>query len=377
MLFFIYQRSLYLSTNHYYLTMKCIATLFFLLLGIGVFAQSNILITNQSADAILRGNFDPSDYLPEEIIDDPQVIASDLLNQISADSLKSYLEVMSSFETRHTGSDTISNTRGMGAARRWALAKMAAFSPRLITSYVQFDVEVCGMGQHRNPMAILPGTGSHARELVLVEAHLDSRCGEDCDTDCPAHGMEDNGSGSALVLELVRIMSKYTFDRTIVFMLTTGEEQGLWGAEAFSDYCLEEDLKIIAVYNNDIIGGVICGQTASPPGCPGLNDIDSTNVRIYSSGNLNSKNKMLARFVKLEYAEMIAPIAEQVNVINIMTPEDRGGRGGDHIPFRTKGFSAIRFTSANEHGLRGSSAYFRRLTWGRYRCRWYTRFFFC
>lgn len=326
-------------------------TTFFLLFSVGfITAQTNILITNSEADAILHGNFDPTSYLPDEIIDDPYVIAADMLDQISADSLKSYLEVMSSFETRHTASDTLSSTTGIGAARRWALDKLTNFNQRLVATYVQFEVDVCGMETHRNPMAILPGTGLSAHELVLVEAHFDSRCGESCDTECIAHGMEDNGSGSALVLELARVMSKYTFDRTLVFMLTTGEEQGLWGAEAFSAYCQNENLPITAVYNNDIVGGIICGATASPPGCPGLNDIDSTNVRIYSSGNLNSRNKLLARFVKLEYEEMIAPQGTLMNQINIMSPEDRTGRGGDHIPFRERGYTAIRFTSANEHG---------------------------
>ncbi|WP_020538953.1 M28 family peptidase [Lewinella cohaerens] len=313
-------------------------------------SQTNLVITNPLAEEILRGNFTPDDYLPPFPVTTPSFIAENIDANISPDSLKSYLEVMRSFRTRHTSSDTTSATEGMGAARRWALAKFQSFSDRLIPSYFQFDFETCGVGQHRNIFAVLPGTGPHYQEVVLVEAHFDSRCGELCDTECTAEGMEDNGSGSAAVLELARVMSLYTFDRTILFVLTTGEEQGLLGAEAFSSFFFDEDLPLKAVYNNDIVGGIICGATASPPGCPGLNDIDSTNVRIYSSGNLNSRNKMLARFVKLEYEEMIAPIAAQTNVINIMSTEDRTGRGGDHIPFRSQGFPAIRFTSANEHG---------------------------
>ena len=102
--------------------MKPTSTLFFLLFSIFALAQTNIQVTNATADAILHGDFDPASYLPDEIIDNPQVIASDLATLISADSLKSYLEVMSSFETRNSGSDTLSNNRGMGAARRWARA---------------------------------------------------------------------------------------------------------------------------------------------------------------------------------------------------------------------------------------------------------------
>jgi hypothetical protein len=321
-----------------------------LLISSQLSSQTNLVITNPQAEAILRGNFAPEDYVPPFPVSDPAFIAENINANVRPDSLKAYLEVMRSFRTRHTSSDTTSTTEGIGAARRWALAKFQSFSDRLITSYLQFDFATCGVGQHRNIFAVLPGTGPHYQEIVLVEAHFDSRCGELCDTECTAEGMEDNGSGSAAVLELARVMSQYTFDRTIVFVLTTGEEQGLLGAEAFSSFFFDEDLPLKAVYNNDIVGGIICGATASPPGCPGLNDIDSTNVRIYSSGNLNSRNKMLARFVKLEYEEMIAPIATQTNTINIMSPEDRTGRGGDHIPFRSKGFPAIRFTSANEHG---------------------------
>ena len=320
------------------------------LLSFSLTGQSNFVVTNPMVESILLGNFDPEDYLPANPIVDPYFIAQDIDASVSPDSLKSYLEVMASFRTRHSSSDTTSQTEGIGAARRWGWEKFQSFSDRLLVSFFQFDATICDVNQHRNVIAVLPGTGEYAQEMVLIEGHLDSRCGEACDIECRAEGMEDNGSGSALVLELARVMSQYTFDRTIVFMLTTGEEQGLFGAEAFADYIDNNDLPLRAVYNNDVIGGIICGETASPPGCPGLNAIDSTNVRIYSHGNLNSRHKMLARFVKLEYEEMVAPVADQVNVINIMSPEDRTGRGGDHIPFRFKSIPSIRFTSANEHG---------------------------
>jgi hypothetical protein len=317
-------------------------------------AQSNILVTHASADNILKSNYNPADFLPSEVIDHPDDIVDALIANVSPDSLRSYLEVMRSFENRNTGADTSSATFGMGAARRWAFAKFQAFSAqaenRLQTAYLQFDQDICGMGQHRNIITVLPGVGPQFDDVVIIEGHLDSRCEDNCDVDCTAEGMEDNGSGSALVMELARVMSQFTFNRTIVFMLTTGEEQGLLGANAFAEYCEQQDINVVAVLNNDIIGGIICGETASPPGCPGLNDIDSTNVRIYSSGTNQSPHKGLARFVKLEYQENVFPIIPIPSVINIMTPEDRGGRGGDHIPFRQRGYPAIRFTSANEHG---------------------------
>ncbi|MCB9283520.1 MAG: M28 family peptidase [Lewinellaceae bacterium] len=326
----------------------------FFFFGNGLFAQSNILITNPEAKQVLLGDFDTEDYAPAFPVGDPAWIAEMIATQVSPDSVKAYLETLASFENRNTGADTMSTTTGIGAARRWVYEKFKDYSDfasdRLLVSYLQFDQSICGMGQHRNIFAILPGQGPQYQEVVLVEAHLDSRCADVCDINCLAEGMEDNGSGTALVLELARVMSLYTFNRSIVFLITIGEEQGLLGANAFAEYCYTKGVQLKAVLNNDIIGGIICGQTASPPGCPGLNDIDSINVRIYSKGVFNSKHKQLARFSKLEYQEMLQPFMAVKPVVNIMTPEDRTGRSGDHISFQKKAFASIRYTAANEHG---------------------------
>jgi len=304
-------------------------------------AQENIIWTNPVIGDILKGDFDPDMYAAGVSIDDPSVISAELDARMDPARLKVYLEEMSIFENRNTGSDTLSLTRGIGAARNWAKDQFQAFSDaeggRMQVGFLQFDQDICSMGRHKNIVAVLPGSGPQFDESVLVEAHFDSRCDTACDGDCEAHGMEDNGSGSALVLELATILSKYSFNRTIVFMLTIGEEQGLHGAEAYALWCEQNDIKLRAVFNNDIVGGVICGETASPPGCPSLNHVDSTNVRIYSRGVMNSPNKQLARWTKLQYEEMIVPITDHA-------------RGGDHIPFPSKGFNALRFTSANEHG---------------------------
>jgi hypothetical protein len=316
-------------------------------------------MTNPEAAAILSGDFDPTTYISSNPISDLYQIDGRLTRDILPDSLLSYLLQLSVFENRNTGSDTLSMEFGIGAAQRWAFNKFQTISSenenRLIPSYLQFDQLVCGMGRHKNVFAVLPGSGPHFDEVIIIEAHLDSRCEDVCDIDCPADGMEDNGSGSALVMELARVMSPFTFDRTIVFMLTTGEEQGLVGANAFSQFAKDTDMKIKGVLNNDVIGGITCGETASPPGCPGLNDIDSINVRIFSFGSQNNRNKQLARYVKLQFNEMTRDSMNVKPVINIMTPEDRTGRGGDHIPFREDGFAAIRFTSANEHGNANAS----------------------
>ena len=142
----------------------------------------------------------------------------------------------------------------------------------------------------------------------------------------------------------------YVFDHTIVFMTVTGEEQGLVGSNAFAVYAVQESIPIKAVLNNDIVGGIICGETSSAPSCPGFNHIDSTQVRLFSHGGFNSPHKALSRFIKLEYNEMIKPLSTVPMMVTIMAAEDRTGRGSDHIPFRENGYTAMRFTSANEHG---------------------------
>jgi hypothetical protein len=317
-------------------------------------AQTNILTTNPLAEQILLGNYNPADYAASTAVTDPAVISAGLNARVSPDSLKSYILKMSAFKTRNTGSDTLSPITGIGAARRWVHQTFGAFDQqnedRLVVFYLEFDFDICGVGRHRNIMAILPGSNPSKNGVVLIEGHLDSRCDVLCDTSCVAQGIEDNASGTALVMELARVMPVYTFENTIVFMATIGEEQGLVGAEAFAIFCQQKGIPIRAVLNNDIVGGIVCGETSSPPSCPGLNDVDSTSVRLFSQGSANSKHKQLARFIKLEYQENILPQALVPMNVRIMAPEDRTGRGGDHIPFRERNFAAMRFTSANEHG---------------------------
>jgi Zn-dependent M28 family amino/carboxypeptidase len=317
-------------------------------------SQTNIQFTNTISEQIIKGNFNPSSYLSSSPINQHDAIVSFIQNNVSADTLKSYILKLATFENRNTASDTVSTSTGIGAARRWVFQKFSNFSAqadnRLIPSYFQFERNICGVIQHRNIIAVLPGTDTTNHEVIVIEGHLDSRCENECEITCQAQGIEDNASGSALVLELARVMSKCTYKNTIVFMLTIGEEQGLYGADAFADYCNLNDIPVKAVFNNDVIGGIICGQTSSAPSCPGLNNIDSTQVRIFSFGGFNSIHKQLSRFIKLQYKEELMPFVTIPMMVTVMSGEDRSGRGGDHIPFRQNGFASCRFTSANEHG---------------------------
>jgi hypothetical protein len=336
--------------------MKHISILLVLLCfaSIAVSAQTAMLSTNPVAEQVMLGSYNPTLYTPSIVLNHPDTLSRGINARVSPDSMHAYLDVLRSFHTRNTGSDTVSNSRGIGAARRWAYSKFQQFSTleggRLIPSYLQFNMAICGQPQHRNIFGVLPGLDTSDKSIIVIEGHIDSRCAGLCDTACLAEGMEDNGSGTALVLELARVMSHYSFKNTIVFLAIIGEEQSLAGSTAFANYAVQKGIKIKAVLNNDIVGGIICGQTSSPPSCPGLNAIDSTHMRLFSQGSFNSKHKQFARFVKLEYKEQLLPHVAVPMGIHIMSDEDRIGRGSDHIPFRQNGYTSIRFTSANEHG---------------------------
>jgi len=316
--------------------------------------QTSIVSTNPVAETILTGNYNPVTYLATTILNRPDTLSAGINAAVNSDSLKINILRLSAFYNRNTGSDTLSSSNGVGAARRWVYSTLQRYSAssqnRLIPSYLQFTQSICSVNQHRDIFAVLPGIDTTDKSIIIIEGHLDSRCEGVCDSLCKAEGVEDNASGTALVLELARVMSRYSYNHTLVFLITIGEEQGLYGAMAFATFAQQKGIKIKAVLNNDVIGGIICGNTSSAPSCPGPGNLDSTQVRLFSQGAFNSPHKGLARFVKLEYNEQLKGVSAVPMTISIMSPEDRTGRGGDHIPFRQLGFTAIRFTSANEDG---------------------------
>lgn len=317
-------------------------------------AQTNLLVTSAEVDNIIKGIYSPATYRAAIEISDPSVISAGLVNNISPDSLKKTLFAMKGFRNRNSGSDTNSTTRGIGAARRWVYNKFMQFSAasggRLRPAYFQFDLTMCSVDRHRNVLAVLPGSQTADKSVILIEAHMDSRCESLCDISCNAFGIEDNATGTALVIELARVMSQYTFRNTIVFAVVTGEEQGTSGATALATYFRNNNIPMKAVNNNDVAGGVFCGHTSSAPSCPFFGNIDSIGLRIFSLGSFNSPHKQWARYIKLQYKEQVKNIVPVQTDIQIMTGEDRTGRGGDHQPFRAKNYTAVRFTAANENG---------------------------
>lgn len=324
-----------------------------------LFSQTNITVSNPEAEAVILGNYDPAAFMPDEIINHADSILHGIVNGVSSDTMMAWLQHIDSYHNRNTGSDTVSETSGIGAVRRWIYSKFqqisAANENRLLVSYMDFDYIICQMGHHRNVFAVLPGLDTTNKEILFIEGHFDTRCEDACDTDCYTPGMDDNGSGTVLVMELARIMSRYAFDQTVIFALPTGEDQGLYGAKAFSTWLKNNDVELRACLNNDVVGGIACGMTSSPPGCPYYNHIDSTNVRIFSYSFPNdtsrtSPHKQLARYIQLHQEEDINPLLTNPMQINMILREDRVGRSGDHIPFRQKGYASIRFCSQNEHG---------------------------
>jgi hypothetical protein len=330
--------------------------------GIGAFAQTNPSVTSTVVNNILLGNYTPSTYAASTVITDPNTISEGLLNNISADSLKADLIELNTFYTRNMFSDTTSTTTGIGAARRWVYSKFQQYSAangnRLQLSWLKFTYapstysSACAgtNSTQYNIMAVLPGSQTTDKSIIIVEGHIDSRNTNNCDETGYAPGSGDNATGTALVMELARIMSKYTFKNTIVFSVNTGEEEGLIGAHALANYLNSQKVLIKAVNNNDVSGGIFCGHTSSAPSCPYYGNIDSIDLRIFSLGNVNSPNKQWARYVKLEYKEQLSKLVKVQTDLQIMEPDDRSGRGGDHQAFTDIGYTAVRFTQANEDG---------------------------
>jgi len=330
--------------------------------GAAAIAQSNESVTSTVVNNILLGNYTPSTYEAATVITDPNVISQGLLSNISADSLTATLYALNSFQNRNTFSDTSSATSGIGATRRWVYSKFLQYSQannsRLQVGYLKFTynpssypcTESPSIQTHYNVLAVLPGSQTTDKSLIIIEAHMDSRDANNCDATGSAPGIGDNATGTAMVLELARVMSQYTFKNTIVFSVNTGEEQGLIGAHALAEYLKAQGVLIKAVNNNDVSGGIFCGHTASGPGCPYYGNLDSIDLRIFSLGDVNSPNKQWARYIKLEYKEQLSNLVTVPTDLQIMENDDRIGRGGDHEAFTDIGYTAVRFTQANEDG---------------------------
>lgn len=288
---------------------------------------------------------------------------SQMINEISAGSLKYNIEKLVGFKTRHTLSNTTSDTEGIGAARRWVKSEFEKYGQasdgRLFVYFDSFWVEpdnrrISRRVELKNVIAELKGTDPNDDRIFIVGGHIDSRVNDVMDSTSFAPGADDDASGVALVMELARLMSKRKFPATIMFVVFSGEEQGLYGSKHLAEKARENKWNIAAMLNNDIVG------SSGPSGDTFLrNNID---VRVFSEGipsfetdsearvrklietENDSKSRQLARYIK-ETAERYI---DQLR-INLIYRKDRFLRGGDHTPFNMNGFAAVRFCEINEN----------------------------
>jgi Zn-dependent M28 family amino/carboxypeptidase len=289
--------------------------------------------------------------------DAPDVQMDAIAGAVDPAALHATIARLITFGTRHTLSDTVSDTRGIGAARRWTKARFEALSREcggcleIVTpSQMITGKRVPVATEVMDVVAIQRGSGDPNR-VVAITGHIDSRVTDVMDATHDAPGANDDASGVAAVLESARILSKRRFAATIVYGVLSGEEQGLYGGKVLADYAVAQGWQVEADLNNDIVG--------NSHGQDGVNDNGVVRVfsegtkaletpaqaakRRYNGGELDSPSRNLARFV--------AGLADRhlVNFrVNMVYRTDRYGRGGDQVEFLEHGFPALRLTEPHE-----------------------------
>ena len=293
---------------------------------------------------------------------DPRI--AKVLADVSPARLEATLKKLESFQTRHLLSSTDTPGRGIGAARQWILEEMKSYSPRLEVSFDTYRIpkqgdRVTREVEVRNVMAVLPG---RTARRFYVSGHYDTVArplpvhgpspapspspgapaqsasgGFDWSVgDNLAPGVNDDGSGTALTMELARALSQsgLAFDATLVFICFAGEEQGLIGAKLHAQRAEAEKLTIDGVLNNDIVGNAVGGQGVK----------DTGTVRVFSEGPEDSPSRQLARAIRRN-ASLYVP----EHRVRLIARYDRFGRGGDHSAFNQHGYPGVRFTESKEN----------------------------
>lgn len=283
---------------------------------------------------------------------------ANVVREIDARNIEATVRKLVSFGTRNTLSEQNDPKRGIGAARDWLYAE---FLKAAEASGGRMTVEKQSYEQAKAPrvpqptiitnvVATLKGTQSPDR-IYVVSGHYDSMCNTPVDAKCDAPGANDDASGTAAVLEMARVMAKYEFDATIVFMAVAGEEQSLLGSTHFAEQAKQKNWNVDAMFTNDIVGNTLGGNGVRDrgqvrvfsEGVPSNETVAEATTRRSVGGENDSASRQLARFIK-ETQETFLP---QFKVM-LVYRRDRYGRGGDHIPFLERGFPAVRFTEVNE-----------------------------
>lgn len=269
------------------------------------------------------------------------------LADVSPARLRALDSTLVSFGTRHTMSDTVSSTRGVGAARRWIHSQLQQYSRDCGDCLkVEYDTGTAVITRHIerprwpivNVVAWLPGKDPN--RVVVIGGHFDScvcSSPNPMDASGDAPGADDDGSGTVAVMELARVVGKHFpqgLDATIAFVLYTGEEQGLLGSTQFAERLQREGKTVTAAFTDDIIGNVVADDGR----------VDSTSVRVFAVDSLAVGGGELARYVWAVGA-LYQPDFEVLPVLRL----DRLGRGGDHAPFHRSGVPALRFSERLEN----------------------------
>ncbi|WP_020652521.1 M28 family peptidase [Massilia niastensis] len=282
-----------------------------------------------------------------------------IVAEISPKRIEAYVRKLVGFGTRHTMSDTGSETRGIGAARRWIKAELercGAGTPL----QVAFDSHVAPVSPRIsrpteivNVVATLPGAQDAAKDrYYVVSGHYDSRATDVMDATSEAPGANDDASGTAAVMELACVMAKYKFDASLVFMAVAAEEQGLIGARHWAVQAREKNLNVAGMFTNDIIGssraddGKIDNKQVRlfAQSIPATKEMSEAVRQLVATGGENdSISRQLARHTKEQGERYVKGFK-----VSVIQRHDRYLRGGDHMPFLEQGYAALRFTEPNE-----------------------------
>ena len=285
----------------------------------------------------------------------------DIINEVSSDRLEKDIKTLVNFGTRHTLSDTLSKSRGIGAARRWIKAEFENISKECngcLEVFYQKNYFTPEDGNRivkpvwiNNVVAIQRGK-THPNRFIIMSGDIDSRISDPTNYTDDSPGANDNASGMAGTLEAARVLSKYNFESSIIYVGLAGEEQGLFGGKGMAAYAQEKGWEIIGILNNDMIGnikgvdGVIDNRTFrifSEP-VPANETERQRNSRRFYGGEVDGISRQLARYVH----KTVKTYMPEMNPLMIYRL-DRFGRGGHHRPFNDVGFAGIRIMEAHEN----------------------------